>query len=353
VSWHEALVGYDWVGLVLASAGLILVLTGIIFTSYVPASDLRVIITLSLGFPTLLIFALWEAYSTVRFKLCPPSIFKKNNGRDFTLPLVVGSIIFMYYYGMNIIYPTMVTVFWVTSETPLSKQLALTTPSNLGLCTGAAVLALCGSWFSKTIGFRWALMAVMGLMLLSGGILTLVTPYNQALMIAFTVVQQMSYVYSAVAAISLILWGVHQHDLGIATGVAGVGRGVGGSLSQAIYTTILVNTQSRRAAETLPQAAIDAGLPASSAQQLLKVWTQGPAAQAAVPGASPEVLAAAELAWKWSYVHGLCIVGLASLGFGLTAFLLLFLCSDPEPRMTDKIEIFLENDVQANKNEFH
>ena len=47
------------------------------------------------------------------------------------------------------------------------------------------------------------------------------------------------------------------------------------------------------------------------------------------------------------------MIGLGSLAFGLLAWLLLFVCVDPEPRMTDQIEVFLENDVQAEKNEFH
>jgi hypothetical protein len=318
-----------------------------------PAGDLRVILTLSLGFPTLLAFAFWEAFSNVKFKVCPPAMFKKNNGRDFTMPLVAESIIFMYYYGMNIIYPTMVTELWVTPTTPISEQLALTTPSNLALCGGVTILSAFGTLFSKLIGFRKALIIATGLMLLSGGILTLVSPYNEGLMITFTILQQISYAYAAIAAITLVLWGVHQHDLGIATGLAGVGRGVGGSLSQAIYTTILINTQTHRATQTLPEAAMKAGLSASSAQQLLEVWAQGPSAQQGVPGVNSQILAAASLAWKYSFAHGLRIVGLASLGFGLTAFILLFLCVDPEPRMTERIEVFLENDIQADKNEFH
>lgn len=280
-------------------------------------------------------------------------MFKQNSGRDFTMPLIAESIIFMYYYGINIIYPTMVTELWVHTNTSIDAQLALTTPPNLGLFAGIIILTSFGSLFSKWIGFKKALIIGTGLMLISGGILTLVTPYNETLMIVFTVFQQMSYAYSAVAAITLVLWGVHQHDLGIATGLAGVGRGVGGSLSQAVYTTILVNTQARSAAHFLPKAAMDAGLSASGAQQLLEVWALGPASQLAVPGVNADILSAASLAWKWSYCHGLRTVGLASLGFGLTAFILLFFCVDPEPRMTDRIEVFLENDVQADKNEFH
>lgn len=308
---------------------------------------------LSLGFPVLIIFGLWETFSKVKYKVCPPALFKANYGRDFSAPLIVGSITYMYYFGINVIYPTMVTQLWTSPTTSLSEQLALTTPSNLGLCTGLTLLFLLGSRLSKLIGFRWALIGAFGFMLIFGGLMTLVTPHNKGSMIGFTFLQQMFYAYSVVAAISLILWGVEKQDLGIATGLAGASRNVAGSLSTAIYTTILTNTQSHRAAQTLPQAAVKAGLSAANAEQLLKVWALGPVAREAVPGVDASILEAADLAWKWSYSHGLRIIGLASLGFGLTAWLLLLACVDPEPKMTGKIEVFLENDVQAEKNEFH
>ena len=111
-----------------------------------------------------------------------------------------------------------------------------------------------------------------------------------------------------------------QVDLGISGGLAGVARYAGGSLAQAIYTSILSNTQGTRAAITVPAAAIQAGLPESSASQLLAAFSLGPDALAAVPGVTPEILAAAGEAFKWSYAHGLKMTALASLSFGVSSF---------------------------------
>ena len=99
--------------------------------------------------------------------------------------------------------------------------------------------------------------------------------------------------------------GVKQVDLGISGGLAGVGRYAGGSLAQAIYISIISNTQNSRAAATVPATAIKAGLPASSASQLLAAFPLGTAALEAVPGVTPEILASAADAFKWSYAHGL------------------------------------------------
>jgi hypothetical protein len=130
-------------------------------------------------------------------------------------------------------------------------------------------------------------------------------------------------------------------------------RYAGGSLSQAIYTTILANTQSARAAITVPAAAVAAGMSPENAQSLLAAFPLGAAAIEKVPGASPEAVGAASLAFQWSYAHGLKVVALSSLSFGVVGFLCILYCEDLTPKMTNKVEVFLENDIYAEKNEFH
>jgi len=49
----------------------------------------------------------------------------------------------------------------------------------------------------------------------------------------------------------------------------------------------------------------------------------------------------------------LSTVALGSLGFGGLAIIACFFLEDIGPKMTPKIEVFLENDVQAEKNKFH
>jgi hypothetical protein len=46
-------------------------------------------------------------------------------------------------------------------------------------------------------------------------------------------------------------------------------------------------------------------------------------------------------------------VAFASLAFGGVAIIASFFLEDIGPKMNNKIEIFLENDVQADKNKYH
>lgn len=326
---------------------------GIVYTSYKPSNDVHVVAPLAVGFSILIVFALWEQFSKTKYKLCPPEIFKKHYGREFTAPFIVAFIITMFYYGINIVYPTMINVFYITPTTTRSESLLLTLPGNLGLVFGAMLLISFGNLAAKLVTFRWALIISWAGMLFWGGLMALVTPYNKGLMIAFTFLEQTFFGWAQYASISFAFFGVHQHDLGVAGGLSGMARFAGGSLAQAIYVTIMTNTQSSRAAATVPQAAIAAGLPASSAAELLATFPLGAAALQNLPGMTAEALAAASTAYKWSYAHALQIVSLSSLSFGGLGLIMCILCLDIDAKMTPKIEIFLENDIHAENNEFH
>ena len=181
----------------------------------------------------------------------------------------------------------------------------------------------------------------------------LCTPFNQGLMIACCCINATFFGWAQYESVAFTQLGVPQQDLGFSGGLAGMARYAGGSLAQAIYTTILTNTQTTRVAATLPAAAVAAGMTAENAQALLAAFPLGATAIAAVPGTNPEALGAAALAFQWSYAHALKVVALSSLSFGLVGLLCIFYCNDITPKMTNKVEVFLENDIYAEKNEFH
>lgn len=183
--------------------------------------------------------------------------------------------------------------------------------------------------------------------------MAMVTPSNKGIMIAFAFLEQTFFGWAQYESIAFTQLGVHQHDLGMSGGLAGVARYAGGSLAQAIYTSILANTQSARAAATVPQAAMRAGANLATAEGVLAAFPLGSTALAKVPGVNPDILAAAGEAFQWSYAHGLKITALASLSFGGLGLILCFMCENIDAKMNDKTNIFLENDVNADKNEFH
>lgn len=70
----------------------------------------------------------------------------------------------------------MINVFYVTPTTSRSESLLLTLPGNLGLVFGA-ILLIC---FGNLLGhWKWTLTASWIGMVLFGGLMALVTPYNK------------------------------------------------------------------------------------------------------------------------------------------------------------------------------
>jgi len=96
-----------------------------------------------------------------------------------------------------------------------------------------------------------------------------------------------------------------------------------------------------------------AGLSAENAQKLLAAFPLGAKAIQAVPGINAEIIAAASTAFQWSYAHGLRIMILSSLSFGLLGLILCVCTLDVSQKMNSDINVYLENDVNREKNEFH
>ncbi|KAF2165612.1 hypothetical protein M409DRAFT_67013 [Zasmidium cellare ATCC 36951] len=347
---REALPHLDYVGTLLVVPGVCLALVGIINTTYLQSSDVMVIAPMCVGFGLLVAFGFWETLSKTRYPLCPPRIFRSHHGREFTVPFILAFIVTMFYYGINIIYPTMINVFYITPTTSRSESLLLTLPGNLGLVFGAVLLICFGNLFGH---WKWTLTASWVGMVLSGGLMALVTPYNKGTMIAFTFLEQTFFGWAQYESIAFTQLGVHQHDLGMSGGLAGVARYAGGSLAQAIYTSILANTQSSRAVQTVPRAAKSAGATDNTTFAILAALPSGASALESIPGINGEILAAASTVYQWSYAHGLKMTALASLSFGGLGLVMCLLLENIDAKMNDQTNVFLENDVHADKNEFH
>lgn len=227
----------------------------------------------------------------------------------------------------------MIDVFYLTDTSSRSEALLLTLPGNLGLVFGAILLTC----FGNLIGhWKWTLTASWVSMVLWGGLMALVTPYNKGLMIAFTFLEQASFGWAQYESIAFTQLGVHQHDLGMSGGLAGVARYAGGSLAQAIYTSVLTNTQTARAASAVPEAAISAGASTDTARALLVALAQGTHAVESVQRANASIISAASTAYKWSYAHGLKITALSSLAFGGLGLIMCLLLENIDAKVSIK-----------------
>lgn len=93
----------DYVGAILFTASATLTLVGIVYTTTLPSKDPKVIGTLVSGFVILVAFALWETFAPLKQPLTPTHVFTRDKGRELTAPFIVGFVVTMFYYAINII----------------------------------------------------------------------------------------------------------------------------------------------------------------------------------------------------------------------------------------------------------
>lgn len=116
IPWNEALRQLDYGGALLFTVGAVLVFTGVIYTTIVPSSDPRVLAMLVAGFGVIVIFGLYETFMPLKQPMTPPKIFAKDYGREFTFPFIAGTIVNMFFYSVNIAYPTAVSRSFVSCD---------------------------------------------------------------------------------------------------------------------------------------------------------------------------------------------------------------------------------------------
>lgn len=120
-----------------------------------------------------------------------------------------------------------------------------------------------------------------------------------------------------------LLW--EAQDIGLATGVLGSIRAIGGAVAQTVYVSILTNKVATYLPQYVAPAATGAGLPASSLPALFAGITAGNFS--AVPGITPDVIAATGAATQHAYIDSFKIVFYATIPFGV--LLIVFSCLSP------------------------
>ena len=120
-----------------------------------------------------------------------------------------------------------------------------------------------------------------------------------------------------------LLW--ESQDIGLATGVLGSIRALGGAVAQALYVSILNNKVSAYLPSYVAPAATSAGLPASSLPALFAGITAGNFTS--VPGITPDIIAVTGAAVQKAYLESFRIVFYATIPFGV--LLIVFACLTP------------------------
>jgi hypothetical protein len=115
-------------------------------------------------------------------------------------------------------------------------------------------------------------------------------------------------------------------DIGLATGVLGSIRSLGGSIATALYSSVLANELKKNLPEYVVPAAADAGLPESSMGSLFAAITRGDFSE--VPGINSKIITAVSEALKMAYTNSFRVVFYTTIPFSVILLLSAFLVPD-------------------------
>ncbi|OCK86293.1 MFS general substrate transporter [Lepidopterella palustris CBS 459.81] len=332
--WQE-IKSFDYVGLLLYIGGMVILLLGINWggTSH-PWKSAHVIVTIIVGALTLIAFGFWEVYANLVEPLVPYKLFK--NVRGFTMVLVAVFVSGMLLYSLSSLWPTEVQVVYTSDPNKAgwegSTILGATIFGSLGL-----------SFFLQKIGHARILYVLsIGAQTAFIGSMAAMTPTTNTAAIVVSLFAGFTIGFVQIIGISMVILNAPDEDLGVAVGLVGTFRTLGGAIATGIYNAILAN----RVGDVLPKrfaaAVLPLGLPITSLESLIKAFASGSqAAMLAVPGVSPEILEAGAQAYKSSYASGFRLVYLVAIAFGAVGSICALFTNDIDKLMTNEVAVKL------------
>ncbi|KAJ5105060.1 hypothetical protein NUU61_002407 [Penicillium alfredii] len=347
VPYKEALMTLDYLGAFLFIGGAVPFLMGIVWAGVYDSNDAHVVAPLVVGAVVLICFALWETFSNTKYPLTPTYVFSSSWGRDFTAPVIALGVVNMFYYSSSILWPQMITVFYTQGGTDWKYSVILSLPQGFAIFTGAILLTVLGS---RLRHWQWQLTGSVLVMVVFGSLLGIVTPTNKGTMVAFIFLSQAGFGWGLYLSIAITQMGVDHKNLGVSGGISGCIRFAAGAVATSIYQTVFSTSLTKYMTRYVPTAVVAAGLPESKVPDLMAAAAQG---AAALKSFSPAVAAAAEASLAQAYCKAIFVVAMVSMAFGILGLGACLCCKDVDSKMTNKIEVYLENTDLSDRNKFH
>ena len=267
----------DFIGIFLFITGSILFLLGMSWAGGTYAwKSVQVLAPMLVGVGIFAFFFVYEAYLCPVQPLMPPRMFR-NVG--FVAIIVVAAVGAMVYYSMTVLWPTIISSVYTTDSMSIGLQ-----SSVVG---GGVLLGQCLSGFAISYVPKVKIQAIVASIFVCAfvGSLASLNKDHWAEFIAFGVIATVSvgYVDNITFPGVTLLW--EPQDIGLATGVLGSIRGLGGAVAQALYVSVFTSRLTTNIPKYVGPAAVEAGWPEARLTELLG----GLSNLTAVPGITPAV----------------------------------------------------------------
>lgn len=181
------------------------------------------------------------------------------------------------------------------------------------------------------------------------GLAALITPTNLNWLMAVQFLAMLPFGWITLNCYTTASLNVPQRDLGVAIGLIGTFRSLGGSIGSVIFSSIFDQTAAKQVANRIGETAAAAGVSSSTIPGLIasaKLTLVGvPGLDAKFPDVPASVYNACITAARYGYAYALRVTWLASIAFGVIAILCAMCVHDPSKYFTNHVEIHLNKKI--------
>jgi hypothetical protein len=195
--------------------------------------------------------------------------------------------------------------------------------------------SLCGIFVKRIGKQKWQLVAAITGLTAFVGAMSAATASTRSLALAFTLIASVCLGYVENTAFTIAPFCIPSKDIGLALGLLGCVRSSIASVATAVFVSVLDNKLEVNIPKYVIPAATKAGLPETSAADLLTALTTG--VFTTVEGITPAIIAAASTANQVAYTESFKIVYFAALAFGIVGIFAALNTQNSEQFFTEDI----------------
>ena len=331
----------DFVGYILFTASFTVFLLGLSWAgenghAWRSASVVAPIVLGAVGFIAAFLYDFLVFNHDKGRALFPKELFQLY--REFTITLVSVFVTGMIYNSMAGLIPQ-ATLFIFTND-PVELGVVLL-PYGMGQFVASAIVPLFLHRTKKPKVYIVVTLAVQGLFV---ALYVYGVSFHRAAWMAFTFFGQACFGLITVCTSLNASLHVKQSELGIALGLFGTFRSMGGSVGNVIFNAILRNTVDNDLGPSIAKSAISHGFSGSLAQLIPGVSNYAlgiPDAFASIKGVTPAIEQATLLAFRQTYARAFRIVFYSTIPFSVIAVIAAFFIADSSQYMTNHLHVRL------------
>ncbi|EXJ54150.1 hypothetical protein A1O7_09487 [Cladophialophora yegresii CBS 114405] len=185
------------------------------------------------------------------------------------------------------------------------------------------------------------------------GLAALITPHNINWLMAVQFLAMLPFGWITLNCYTTASLHVPQRDLGVAIGLIGTFRSLGGAVGSVVFSSIFNQIAAKQVAKRIANTAVAGGVSGDTIPDLIEAVSLTlvgvPGQAATVPSVSASVFANAVEAARLGYAYGFRITWLASIPFGVIAMACAVAVRDPSKYFTNHVEIHLEKEIGGPK----